>query len=634
MNRKPIYRLLLLILLPVASAFSQQTATAQKDSSDTPFARPDTLQTIPVHSSLFWYDIYDQMHERLEKHDPGIYNFRQQKSINYSDFSDVLHNSPGWTEFDLKEHWRPSYLAAPQLFPHQTVLRYNGIVMNEITTGLFDSQYIPLNFIRVAQVSPFAASDAGLGFGSSSVLHVVPMSRHSKAPWSKIVYKQGNYGFSDLDLIFVKPVSENFAVQLGGENRLYDGLLNNSSAELTNYRAEVTWQYRPDLFARAQMFLNRTRAGLTSFDNFGLIGLPRHIELRDDYFFDLTWLPVDSSRQRFHLTLYNSYVHTRLLDNFNNQFYLSEHSKRYGARADYNFTLGPYSLLAGGTAQLNRAWGTTFSRTYEPTILQGFARVEIPFDSLIVLDASVQSVYHEGFNPQLMPAAGVSFRPGKNHRMHANLSRTARFPNLYELYFDAFGLSGNSILKPEEFITAYGSYRFQPRENLYAQIDYTQTRVRNEINWTGGEFVSSTNDRDFGVIGVQGGFDWWRFDFSTGGHWSLTDTPVTAGNSAWLRIHFHDIWLNGAVKVDAYSTVRYFGSHQNIRFDPRIHRFFTTAGETNPYDSFDWKIVGTVQDAEIFFEMENSFSNEFEVVYGYREFSQRWRFGVNWRFWD
>ena len=45
-------------------------------------------------------------------------------------------------------------------------------------------------------------------------------------------------------------------------------------------------------------------------------------------------------------------------------------------------------------------------------------------------------------------------------------------------------------------------------------------------------------------------------------------------------------------------------------------------------------IINHVKDAQIFFEMDNSIGSQYEVIHGYPELDRRWRFGINWIFWD
>ena len=92
--------------------------------------------------------------------------------------------------------------------------------------------------------------------------------------------------------------------------------------------------------------------------------------------------------------------------------------------------------------------------------------------------------------------------------------------------------------------------------------------------------------------------------------------------------------MNNALGVDVYTPLQYWGDPTSIGYVPVMERFYNIRGKEDGFIVFNWKIVATVQDARIFFEMDNSLSETYEVIDSYEEFTQRWRFGVHWILWD
>ena len=615
-----------------------KSKVAQSDSlkETSPFAKRDTLATQEVNSNVYWYDIENAIKTRKDQIQNYVYRSDQEKQLIYRNMSDIFRQQPLWYNYNLVESGRPAYISSINCFPHQTSFYYNGIIMNDPIHGMFNSQYIPVNFIRNVQVSTAGNNFQDFGFGGTSSIHVVSSSKHTKAPWSKILFKQGNYGYSDLDLSFVHPATPDIAVQLGGINRVYDGSTRYSDRHGTNYRGEVTWQLQNNLYLRGQFFLNRERVGLTSlFESTNAPLLPRQIDLRDDYFLDLTWLPKDTISQRLHLVLFNTYSMRRLKDDsFVNPGYHNKYQfKRYGFDTNYNFNLSNFEFLVGSGAVWNRVWGTGFNKQYFPTYINTYGKLKIPMTSKLSLKPQVQITFNDDFDPQLSLSVLASNSFNENNEFSVGISRSSRYPNATEKYFNFDSLYGNSNLVNEDHISAFANFNSKILSNLEVNLTGQYNFIKNEIVWENNTYTNST-DRDFFVITGDIKYSFWKLNFDIGGFETFADLYVTSRRSGWLKLHYADIWLNGALGVDAYATLQYWGEHTAIKYEPRMERFYGLNGIEDAYTVFNWKIVATVQDARIFFEMDNSLSTIYEIVNQYQEFTQRWRFGVHWILWD
>jgi len=618
----------------------KKIVTTESDSlkESSPFAKRDTMVTQKVNSQVYWYDIENAIKTKRDIAENYAYRFNNEKQLLYRNMSDIFRQQPLWYNYRFMESGRPVYISGANSFPHQTGFYYNGILMNDPIHGMFNSQYVPVNFIRNVQLSSAGNNLQDYGLSGTSSIHVVSSSKHTKAPWSKILYKQGNYGYSDLDISFVHPATPDIAVQLGGINRLHDGYdINTTSRHGTNYRGEITWQAKSNLFVKGQFFLNRERVGITPYtiDTLSVPIFPRQIDLRDDYFIDFTWLPTDTTTQRVHLILFNTYSIRRLKDD--NSFYSSYHNryqfKRYGMDANYNFKVGGFDFLAGGGAIWNKVWGTGFRKQYYPTFYNSYGKLSIPIYSGFMLKPQAKITFNEDFDPQLsLSATAENSFNAKNH-FSVGVSRSSRYPNATEKYFDFNSYSGNKILSNEDHISGNAHFRSRLMSNLEVELTGQYNLIKNEIILENNTFTND-NDREYLIFASELKYSIWKFDFNAGGFETFSDFNLTSRRSAWLKFHYEDIWLNGAMGVDAYTTLQYWGEHNAIGYIPVTERFYKTNGTEDGFMVFNWKIVATVQDARIFFEMDNSFSETYEVINNYQEFTQRWRFGVHWILWN
>lgn len=616
---------------------SQSTVLESDTTKDTsPFAARDTLATQEVNSNVYWYDIENTIKTKKDRLDTYAFRLDEEKHLLYRNMSDIFRQKALWYNYTLMESGRPVYISAVNSFPHQTSFYYNGILMNDPIHGMFNSQYIPVNFIRNVQLSSAGHNMQDFGLGGTSSIHVVSSGKHTKAPWSKILFKQGNYGYSDLDISFVHPATPDIAIQLGGINRKFDGSTIYNNRHGTNYRGEITWQIKNNLYLRSQFFLNRERVGLTSeFENPTPPYLPRQIDLRDDYFIDLTWLPTDTISQRLHLTLFNTYSIRRLKDDnpINPGYHNRYQFKRYGFDTNYDFKINEFDFLVGGGTVWNKIWGTGFNKQYFPTFLNTYGKLKIPLSSNLILKPQAQITFDEDLDPQLSLAINVENSLNQDSKISLGLFRTTRYPNATEKYFDFDSLYGNKNLVNEDHIAANLNFTSKIISELKFGLTGQYNFINNEIVWDNTTFKNNP-ERDFFVIASELEYPFWKVNVQIGGFETFADLYLTPRRSGWIKLHYSDIWLKGALGIDAYGTLQYWGEHSSLKYEPRMERFYQIDGIQDDYMLFNWKIVATVQDARIFFEMDNSLSEIYEVINQYQEFTQRWRFGVHWILWD
>lgn len=615
---------------------NQPTQTAEDDTSGSqPFSEQDTLATQPVNSRMFWYTSANRLYERKQFSNISIWNEKYEKQQSYTDISDIFRQQPLWYDFDLKETGRQVYLAGINSFPHQTAVYFNGIMMNDPLHGMFNGQFVPFNYLR--QIEPVnALPGAGsMGYGGRSALYINPNSRHTKAVWTKLVYKEGVYGYSDVDITFVKPVSPDISLQLGGINNIYDGAygFGASFAQTTNYRAELTWQLTPDIFIKSMAYFNRFKAGLVSNDLPTDPEFPRQTERRNDYFTDLTWVLNDSLKKRLHATVYHTNSKRHVKNLFGGGYRADYFYDRYGVNADYNlFFLGSEIIFGGGLAY-SKVWGDPFLKTYDLYLANGYSQVYFPVSQRIAGRADLQFMINEEHDFQFSPAVNLDFDISETDRLSLQASRGVRFPNATEQFFSYDTLFGNPALLYEEFLNASVAYDTKISERIGVKTKLSVNRVSNEIIWQEPNF-SNGPDRKFAAVSMDVGYSVWKIDFRVGGFQLFADVNLTAENGGWIKLHYHDFWFKKALEMDLYGTLQYSGSHRNINYESRLERFYLATGRTDAYWVADWKAVATVKGARIFFEMDNSFGTQYEVINGHPELSQRWRFGVYWTFWD
>jgi len=101
----------------------------------------------------------------------------------------------------------------------------------------------------------------------------------------------------------------------------------------------------------------------------------------------------------------------------------------------------------------------------------------------------------------------------------------------------------------------------------------------------------------------------------------------------WGQAAYHDYWFN-TILIDASINANWYSRHDAVSFNPILHRFVKSSGENPSYMLLDFKIVGTVSDAELFLEIDNLLKAEIKYIDGYYFDLRKVRFGVNWVLWE
>lgn len=628
-----VFILFFSIIVHAQEEISQEKKQRREKGEQESTAAQDTSDLIPVESKLYWYDINNNLSVKIDTSNHEIHRLADERKLIYTDMSDIFRSQPLWFDFDLIEAGRPAYISLINTYPHQTPLFFGGTLMNDQLQGVYNTQFIPLNYIQFAEVDYAAGSLQNYALWSGSKISITPHSVQTQRPWTKIVYKQGGYGYGDVDVHFEIPFSSTFAVQLGGKNSGFDGAIQGSGYDGQNYRAEVTWQFSPQWYFRGQIFLNRIKVGLASLDQDQEFAVPATRENRDDYFLDVTWIQDDSLRQRLHILFYYSNYLRKFKDTFTT-YTFETFSERFGFDANYNFVMGRSELLIGAGTMLPKIYGDPFKKEVTIPALNTYGKLNIPFSEFLTFRAALQLSFVKDYDLQILPALGTDLIFSENQYFSFDLTNGERIPNATERFFDIDTLYGNQNLKPETYSTISGRYYYLEKNEWHLKIDAGYHRIENEIVWKDSTFSNRRDSRDFIFCGLEGYLKVWWLDFTLAGQYTFADVNLTPKSSVWGQAHFNWVLLNGALIFDAFGSFTWYDKHQDIKYQPRIDRYYTGLGETDAFVTLSWKLVATIQSARIFLEMDNALEEYYEIVSGYPDFYRRLRLGVNWTLWD
>ncbi len=617
-----------LLLFLVGTSLPAQTTDSLAVSlpADTTEAYSDSLVNSPKPLPKYGLDLLNyHLNGLTQNSDSAIFSHNELIFVNYNGFADVFRTQPTFQIFDFMDPGQPRFVAPLHLLPHQSALLYEGHTLNEPISGLYNTRFLSLD--AVASIEAGAQSSAVLVDNSALFGGLLVQGRklNPEEPYSRLMFRQGDNGYTDLDIQFARRINDHLSIQLGGINKLYDSNLLHGVI----YRGSINAQFSPLLSGHTVFRANREHMDRFDFTRFSAY---HYQEERNELLQDFTLFTDTSKTTRWHVKAAFA-GNARTNSSVSDSFKVSYRSAQAHFSIDRNFRLSSLCGLNGFSFNQNRAWGNYINRQVSETRLNGFGSYRFSLTEHTRLQSAWQAAFTSGAAPLLSGFAGLDYRPGSGLQLQTQVRLDQRRPNLSERYVAYAPYHGNSALKNERMMSYLASLSSLPFQSLHVRAEAGYRSLYNEIRLKDSGFTNGPG-RSFFYVAAQAAYSFSVFQISAGGQFSNADLYFSPKRSAFAQARYHDVWLNGALILDAVGTIQVYDQHNRILYNPVLERFYPTDAMTEGYLFFSYKLVATVKDAQLYMAMDNPTGNSFEIISGYPEFYRRVRFGVNWVLWN
>ncbi len=627
LGRRTLAAVGILILLPGTSLPAQMTDSLSfTQPADSSAAPSDSLVNIPKPPPRYGLDLLNyHLNGQTDSSQSIVYTHDKLIFVNYNGFADVFRNQPAFRIFDFMDPGQPRFVAPLHLLPHQSVLLYEGHELNEPVNGLYNTRFLSLDAVESVEATMLPPSALADNRALFSGLQVNDRKLNPEKPYSRLMFRQGDNGYTDLDIQFARRINDHVSIQLGGINKLYDS----NRLHGVIYRASVNAQFSPLLSGRTLFRANREHMNRFDFSQFTAY---HYREERDELLQDFTLFTDSSKTTRWHFkATFAGNVRTN--SSVSDSFKVSYRSRQTAFSIDRNFRLGRLSGLSGLSFTQNRAWGNYVNRQLSDTYFNGFGT----FNFALWKHTRLQSAWLAGYAPGapllVSGNAGLDYAHGPQLHFEAQVRLDQRRPNFSERYVAYAPYHGNPKLKNERMTSYLARLTSRPFKSLLVKAETGFRNLQNEILFNGLSFNNGP-ERSFFYVSAQAAYAFYVFRISSGGQFSNAETYLAPRRSAHIQVRYHDVWLNGALIMDAIGTINAYDSQNRIVYNPVLERFYTTRETTKGYLFFSYKLSATVKDAQLYMAMDNPMGGQFEIINGYPERFRRVRFGVNWVLWN
>jgi len=547
-----------------------------------------------------------------------LYHIGAWHALPIDDVGDIFDYSPNYQLFDFLDYGRPRYSAPLNMLPQQLEVYRDDWQQNDRLNGMYNSRLLSIDMINT--LKPLALSPSAIQYKNRN--------NAPKEPFSRIRYWEGDYGSFDLSLLLSERLTPKTDLYLAGFNRGYDGFWSNSAYTGVKYDGRLV--FYPDV-KHTLIFsygLNRQKSGMQNISAY-----PDYSRSNYRDYYGIEFKEQSDSSHGFsaglHFTGVRRTVHSKpdsfeLLHRYDQwRFYLQKNIQ--GQRQNWKLR-----FLINQTY----VWGTAYS---SPKSINRFwlnIQQHLKWSNHIDL-RNIVSVIQEN-NHKVVYLLGSQLRHQSTdgrERLRAGFSFRQRLPDIAERYFNAYGFKGNATIRPEAIIDLYSAYstRLARAFKLNGRMGYKQ--VKDEILLSGSGFKNGAT-RSWGYLQAGGSWKVWKLHLRGLGHMLLTKEMIAPQSAVTFALSYHDVWLKGALILDLSAMASWNGSANKMFFNPIVERFYWNDQKKASYRQYNLKAVATVDEARLYFMVENPFATNYHIIEGYNAYVRRIRFGINWDFWN
>jgi len=259
------------IIFISTSIFAQQIDSLQNiispDSSKKITLLPDSLKPDPkIYLEKTALDNYWKQLQKTNTFDSDSgkqFLFKHENILvyNYNGFADLFRHQPSFQVYDFLEMGLPRFIATFNLLPHQTSFYYDGHLLNDPIHGMFNTRFMTLDGVqRVEEITQGKNSASDYEVFSSGI-NIQSPSMNFSEPYTRIMFRQGDFGYTDLDISFAQQFSKNVSVYLGGINKIYKGEKNYGF----QYRAGMNYRIKDNIYSHTTLNMDREKLNVTNF---------------------------------------------------------------------------------------------------------------------------------------------------------------------------------------------------------------------------------------------------------------------------------------------------------------------------------------------------------------------------------
>ncbi|MFQ5825093.1 MAG: TonB-dependent receptor domain-containing protein [bacterium] len=560
------------------------------------------------------------------------------------DISDFVQVLPNVFSLDLGSLGQFSPLTFRGSTPQESAVFVDGLVFEDPIQGFLNSNVIPINFI---ENMTFRGAGALLPFGElapAGILHINTYQFQASKPYSKVTFRAGDWGYSDIGITFGLPLTQSSSFLIGGSRQELKGFIFNSGHVGSKIHSQISFYPHENFALRYAAFINKDNVKVP----FPLIPdfvPPVLNSTRNENRFD-QYLSIKTGN----LAKNNNQIQGRLFfsrllqESSGDTLLFKNRNLTLGVGIQYDRKAGNHWFSFGGEFKIYDL-NSLHLGDHSNHFGRLFARDVYRFTKNWALGIQARLEKHDDYSIALNPSGQLYYELSPRSKIWIGLQSARRYPSFAERYWPTQSFRGNPNLTSEKGTASEIGFRMKAVNNVKFEAALFRHQMR---EWIGRTLLPDSvafGPANLGhrtIHGVDIKFIW---NYLPGGQFGFIGTFLQVEEDAlekqlevpefsiYSYLEMGHSFFEDYVYVTLRLVGRFIGKRYGLIYNMEgsILPEIISLGETALLDG---KLTFQFTDASIFISMENLFDRRYQLVPGFFMPPKTFRFGIVWEFWD
>jgi len=513
--------------------------------------------------------------------------------------------------------------------PPSGAIALDDMQLVEPIHGMVHVVNIPINVIDQIRLSRTGVRSGTGGL----ILKSLPFS--SERPRSKVVFRAGDWGYTDIGIALTMPVSKRSNFLFSADRTELDGFRPATGHKGAHVFSKLSYSLNPKIEFGYTALLTNNKVEVPAPVLPDLAPLVSEAERREKRLDQNLGVKLG---ERFAGRLFFSRIEQQSSDDtllFKNRDFT------FGGEMQQRIAFGSHRLSFGGGARLDDLNSAQLGNRSD-WLADGFARTDFSFENRSQLSLQLRVEKHQDFSIGILPSANFSypFSDSVTLRIGAQLAR--RYPSFAERFWPTQFFRGDPQLDSERRAEFELGVAARLRSSLNFEAAVFTHRADDWIgNDTTAQQFGPVNSSRRTISGADVKFNWKFSRFGqlglAGSYWHVWENDLIKqllmpgfkmyGFAEWGRYFFQRYVL---IKMRLMG--RAFGEHHGWKFSNA--ETFPTLKKIDSNAVMDGQVSFEFASARLLLSMENIFDRRYQLTPEFFMPPKTFRFAIEWEFWD
>jgi outer membrane cobalamin receptor len=476
-------------------------------------------------------------------------------------------------------------------------------------------------------------------FANPNALHFISHPFSPRRPYSKVVFRAGDWEYTDIGVTVALPVTERSQFFFSANRQELDG-----------FEPTIAGHKGVHVFAK----LSHALSSKISLNYTALLN-DNDVEIPAPLLPDLVPTISDAERrenrldQNFKVLLGEQFAARLFFSNieqrsFDDSLLFKNRDVTTGVKIEKRLRFGGHHFCFGGGARLDDLNSEQLGNRSD-WLAHGLVEDDFSFAERWRLSLQLQFEKHQDYSAALLPALNLSYQFSNKNKLWLSAHLTRRYPTFAERFWPTPFFRGDPGLDVERSAAVELGAASRSISKIHLAAALFTTRADDWI----GNAVQDVAAQQFGpmnsgartISGVDGKFRWTYSQFGeaglTGSYWHVwEDDPIKSLLVPEYKLYVYVEGGRHLFQNFVWAKIRLMGR----LFGTRAGRQYPTGSSLPTLRNLgtnavlDGQLSFEFHSARLLLSMENIFNRTYELTPGFFMPPQTFRLAIEWEFWD